>query len=260
MPQTRLARFARLILILALTAALAGCGSGADSLTHIEGSSSTTTKATLNHWMRSWAGQDFRESVGTKGPEGLVSEPANYTECAEAARKVVPRSFTGKLKLSGSQIMKKCHELHRAVKAQALSYLISTQWTVAEGAEQGLHVSGKLLSQEFARYRQSRYPTETQLTQYLTERHMALADVLYQLKSSILVTRILPKFQAKVARAGGGEKAYVRLALERFKRLIARTKCESGYVVSDCSEFRGSAESEPPPNTIIEQLVQGRSS
>jgi hypothetical protein len=251
------------LLALALTAVLAllaGCGSSRPSLTHIEGSSATTSKATLDHWMRSWAGQDFRASVGTKGPEGLVSEPANYSECVEAAKKVIPRSFTGKLKLTDSQILEKCRQLHNSIKAQALSYVLSLQWTDGEGAEQGLTVSQKLLNAEFARYRKSRYPTEAALKTYLTERHMVLSDVLAQLRSSILVTRILPKFEAKVKKAGGGEKTYVRLALERYRKLIAKTTCSQGYVVPGCREYHGPPSVEPAPNTILEQFVQGRAS
>jgi hypothetical protein len=161
---------------------LNACGGGSDSLAHIQGSSASTSKATLNHWTRALAGADFRASVGTKGPQGLVAEPADYSECAAAARKVVPRSFTGQLKLSDAQIEQKCHELYRSIKAQALSYLLSAQWTALEGKEQGIEVSDALLQSEFARYRKQNYPNEADLQRYLDDRHWVLSDILYQLK------------------------------------------------------------------------------
>jgi hypothetical protein len=247
-----------LLLTLLATVAIvaAGCGSSSESLIHVRGSSATTTKATLDHWMRSWAGQDFRASVGTKGPEGLASEPANYPECVNAAKKVVPRDFSGKLKLSNAEISSKCHQLYRAIKSQALSFLISQQWTVAEAAEANVKISDALLQKEFVRFRQSRYPTEIDLNRYLAERHMALSDVLYQLKANIIVTRLLPRFQAEVKKAGGGEKAYVRLALAHYHEMIARTTCKRGYIAPDCSEYHATASDEVPPNTILEEFVQ----
>jgi len=208
--------------------------------------------------MRAWAGQDFRASVGTKAPLGLVSEPADYGECEQAAKKVIPRSFTGKLKIPNAQIAQKCRLLHDAIKTQALNYLISTEWTLIEGAEEGLRVSNKQLHEAFARERKLRYPTEADLRKYLSEQSLTLSDLLYQLKRSILVSRILPRFEAKVKKAGGGEKVYVKLALERYKKLIAGTRCKPGYVVTDCREYTPPPKAEPAPNTILESFVQRR--
>jgi len=244
-------------LALCLVLLCSGCGGGGESLTHIHGSSATITKPMLDHWMRTMAGGDFRTIIGTKGPVGLVSEPANYTECEAAARKVVPRTYSGQLKLSATQISRKCHELYRSIKAQALTYLLSVQWIALEGAEQGLKLSDAELHREFAQYRKENFPTEADLRRYLQERHWTLADVLYQLKRNILVQRILPKFQVKVKQAGGGEAAYARLALARYKRQIARTTCTPGYVAPGCKEYHGPETVLPPPAVIIEQLAEG---
>ena len=241
--------------------ALQGCeGSKDETLTHIRGSSASISKATLDHWMRAMAGGDFRSSIGTKGPPGLVSEPANYAGCAAAAKKIVPRTFTGKLKLTDSQILHKCQQLYNSIKAQALSFLISVHWTVLEGAEEGLKVSDAQLRREFARYRKQPYPTEADLHKFLEERQWTLSDVLYQLKRNILVTAILPRFEAKVKKAGGGEKLYTKLALERYKALIAKTRCKRGFVVPNCSEYNGPPTVSPSPNAIFEQFVQARDS
>lgn len=252
-----------LLVSLAISASLmllSGCGSsGSGSLARIEGSSASIGKATLNHWMRAMAGEDFRQSVGTKGPQGLVSEPANYSECATAARRIVPRTFTGQLKLSGAQIALKCRELYRSIKAQALSFLISVQWSVAEGAEHGIKISDALLHSEFARYRKQVYPTEADLQKYLAERRLVLSDILYELKRAIVVTRMLPKFEEKIKKAGGGDQAYAKLVLEREKGLIAKTKCAPGYVVPNCKEYDGPPTVAPAPNVILEQFVQARS-
>lgn len=242
------------------TAGCAGKASVTQSLTHIDGSSAAISKATLDHWMRAMAGGDFRGSLGYKGPRGLVSEPADYPECVSAAKKIVPRTVAGQLKLTDGQIMTTCHQLYNSIKAQALSFLISVQWTVIEGAEQGLKVSPAQLQREFARFRKQTYPTEADLHKYLSERQWVLSDVLYQLKRNVLVTAILPKFEARVKKAGGGEKTYTRLALQRYHALIAKTTCRAGYVVPNCSEYHEPPTVAPSPNALLEQLVKGQAS
>jgi hypothetical protein len=249
------------LLIVSLLLTLSSCGSS-ESLVHIEGAPAIISKATLNHWMQAMAGGDFRANIGTRGPAGLVSEPANYTRCASAVALIAPKSFYGQVKLTDAEISQRCHQLHRAVKFQALSFLISVGWTVAEGAEEGVKVSDAELMREFARFRKGPYPTEADLRKYLRERQWSLSDVLYQLKRNILVTRILPKFKAKVNDIGGGEETYVKLALERYHRLIARTSCRAAYVVPNCREYRGSLGVTPAlsPDVIFEEIVQGRKS
>jgi hypothetical protein len=240
------------VIAMLLALALASCGGGSDSLTHIQGSSAKITKATLDHWMKSLVATDFRQNVGTKAPLGLVAEPADYPKCAEAAKKVIARDFTGKLKLSDAEISKKCHLLYQTVKAQALARLLSVQWTVLEGEEAGLKVSAAELQREFKRFSRESYGSPAGQRKYLAERGMSVADVLYQLKESMLVRRILPKFQARVAKAGGGERTYARLALVRYRGLIAKTTCKPGYVVLGCKEYREPAVALPSPSVILE--------
>lgn len=246
------------LVIAGMLALFSGCGAESHSIAHIEGRSASISKPTLNHWMRALAGEDFRQGVGTTGPRGLVAEPANYAECSSAAKKLVPKTASGQRRLSEAQIAQKCHELYRSVKEQALSFLISAQWTLAEGAEQGVTVSSALLHSEFVRSREQAYPTEADLQRYLAERHWTLADLLYQLKIGVLVAKLQPKFEAAVKRAGGGERTYVKLALEHYKRLIVKTSCRPGYVVPDCKEYHGSPTGPPSGEVIVERFVQGR--
>jgi hypothetical protein len=249
-------------LAIALTIAiLTGCGGGSDeSLVHMQGSSETITKPMLNHWMRTMAGGDFREAIGTKGPAGLVSEPANYPECEAAASKVAPKTPTGKPKPGAAQIARKCRQLYRSVKGQTLSFLLSVQWETTLGAEQGIKVSHAELQKEFENLRAQTFPTDADLRRYLEERNWVLSDIYYQLKRNIIVRRLLPNFLAKVKRAGGGEVVYAKLALERYKRQIARTSCKPGFVAPGCREYHGSEIVLPPVAVLLEDLTAGRSS
>ena len=236
--------------LLALT--LASCGAGSDSLVQIKGSSAQITKPMLDHWMRMTVANDFRSNVGTKAPVGLVSEPANYPRCIEAAKKVIARTYTRKLVLSEAAISKKCHQLYQTIKAQTIAYLLSVQWTVLEGEERGVKVSSAELQREFQRFRKASYKTPANERTYLAERHMVAADALYELKRNLLTRQLTPKFEAEVAKAGGGLRTYARLALARYKGLIAKTTCRAGYVVLGCRGYREPAVPLPSPSVILE--------
>jgi hypothetical protein len=244
--------FALLLALLTLGA----CG-GSDGITHIQGSSETITKPMLDHWMRADVATDFRANIGTKAPTGLAAEPANQSECAQAAKTVIPRSYTGQSKLTDAEIAQKCHQLYIAIRNQAMSYLLSAQWTKLEAKELGVRLSEPELHKEFLRSRKETYGNQATFLKYMRERRLVLSDVLYLLTRNILVTRILPKFEARVKHAGGGEKVYAKLALVRYHGLIAKTSCKAGYVMEDCKEYR-----EPPtplssPDVILEGFVQG---
>jgi hypothetical protein len=257
MPRLSFPSLAASLLLSLLLLTACGGGGGNDSLAHIEGSSATITKPMLDHWMRVTVASDFRSVIGTKAPIGLASEPANYGECAEAAKKVSKRSFTGKLRLSDAEISRKCHQLHQVVLEQALGFLISSQWEALLAKEQHVSVSDAELHREFLRYRKEAYKTEAKYQTYLAEHRLVLSDVLYQLRRSVYVTRILPKFKAKVNAAGGGLKTYAKLAFERHDRLVAKTTCKAGYVMEDCKGYRAPAKPLPAPNLILEGIVQG---
>ena len=256
MPKSPRLLLAPLALALSL-ALLSGCGAAGDTVAQIEGTSASIARPTLNHWMRAMAGGDFHASLGGDGPQGLVSEPANYPECVAAAKKIVPRTDAGQLKLNNAQILRKCRELHRALKTQALTFLISVQWSIVEGAAQGIKVSDAQLRRKFAHYRKDFYPTEQALQKYMAERHWVLSDVLYQLKRNVLTTAILPKFEQKVKQAGGGELLYAKLALQRLSVQSSKTSCSPGYVVYHCKGYRPATTEPPSPNAILEQFVQG---
>jgi hypothetical protein len=235
--------------------ASSGCGSS-DSLVRLQGvPHAAISKTTLNHWMEAMVGGDFRRSIATEGPPGLASEPANYSRCFASAKLVAPRSFFNQIRANPAQIEETCHQLYRSIKAQALSFLIAAQWTIAEGAEQGITATSADVRNAFDLTRKERYPTELDLHKYLTERHWSLADLLYQIKLNVLVSRVLPKFEQQVKAAGGSEQAYAKLALERYAHIIERTTCDKRYVVPGCSEYHGPPTVSPSPDVILKQLT-----
>jgi hypothetical protein len=254
-----MSRLFRLAISLAASAVLSvtagGCGS-AESVVHIAGASDVSiSKPTLDHWMRAMVGGDFRQSLGTRGPTGLASEPADRERCLAAVKLVAPRSFFNQLKQSRAELEKVCRELHRSVEAQALSFLIATRWAEVEAAELGITVTDADVRQLFAGFRKHLYPTERDLHDYLAERQWSLADVLYQFRRDALNSKVALRVEQKLKRSGGGAQAFAKFSLKHYSDLVARTSCEPGYVVPNCSQYRGPSSVSPSPDVILKNLA-----
>lgn len=228
---------------------LSSCGSD-QTVARIEGAPQKVTRSALDHWMRILAASDFLHYLHRPAPAGLVAEPANQSECAEAAKKIA-RASTGTVALSDNEIASKCRQLHHVIKAQALGELIQVQWMIREGEERGVRVSDAEVRRELPfyakRFNERAYGAQVSRHRYLSERQMTPADLLYETKHAILYQRLKLKTRAEVARIGGGLRTLARLSLGRYNGLLAKTVCKAGYVVLGCRGYREAAAVALPP-------------
>jgi hypothetical protein len=195
-------------------------------------SHASINRATLNHWMEAMAGDDIRRNLGTEGPTGLASEPADPARCFAAAKLVAPRSFFNQIRYDRVQVTEKCRQLHEAVKAQALAFLISAHWATTEAEKRGLSPGAADVRSALARERRRLYPTAAALHRYLTERHWSLSDLLFQLKLALIASG--PR--ARPVKAPDGlptpaDSRYVKLQ-DR-----SRTICARGYLAPGCRGY-----------------------
>jgi hypothetical protein len=142
-----------------------------------------------------------------------------------------------------------CGKLHQAVREQALSYLIESQWNIGQDTEQGLRVTDPEVEQEFKRLRAERFPKEAELQQYLANRGWTLADELYLIKRDLLAS----KLQGKLSKTDS-ESAYSRYFQEATTKWTAMTSCRTGYVVKECMQYH-TPSPVPAPAVLIEELL-----
>jgi len=254
MRSSRPRRLALCFLAAALLLSLSSCGAS-ETLIRFEGSSARITRPALDHWMRVIVASDFLTYLHHEAPRGLAADPASPPECAEAAKKIAQAS-TGTVQLSDSEISGKCRVLHRTIKAEALNFLLNVQWMIREGEERGVKVSDAEVHKELPYYAKALYGSQAGQRKYLAERHMVLADLLYQTKRGILYRRLKLKFRSEVAKIGGGQRTFARLALAHYNGLIAKTVCKAGYVVLGCRSFRETAELPPPSWVTLEGFAK----
>jgi hypothetical protein len=250
------------LLVLGVAAALAlnaGCdgtgggNDGASSVAYVEGAPGSIDRVTLGHWMRALVGESVREDIGTQGPSGLVSEPADYSRCIDAAKLLAPRSFFNQLRLTRPQLERSCHQLYRSAKAQALGYLISVRWSMVEAIQRGLSVTDGEVYEAVKRLRKRIFPTEGDLRRYLAERQWSLSDLYYQTKAELLGAKLVFVPGQRVAFDG----SFFARPIEHHLNLARRTTCEPAYVVPGCKEYQGPPVVTPTPKAIIRSIVQG---
>ena len=124
---------------------------------------------------------------------------------------------------------------------RALSFLITSQWVIGEAAARKLSVSDAEVKQRLAQIEKQSFPKAGSFEKFLSKSDETEADLLARVKVELLESRIA----AQVTKGKGGARAKSVLASfqmkfqEHWKRF---TTCKSGYVMEDCSEYKGKPE------------------
>jgi hypothetical protein len=232
---------------------LGSCGGGGEPTVATVGKTKIS-RSTLNHWMNTMAGGDYQELVGGPAPVGLVSEPADYSRCVAAAKQIKPKSLPALIP-NQARLKIRCRQLHRAVKEQALSYLISVLWRAEEGAELGQGVSDRELSRKLQELAYQDYKSPAAFRRFLASRHWSLSDERTLLKRNLLDTKFLERLKRRAAALGGGEATYGKLVRENLAKWSAKTKCSPGYTAWQCRRGGSTTEADPSASVVVEQLA-----
>lgn len=215
------------------------------------------TKANLNHWMHSMVGGDYWERFIKRAPAGLVSEPANYAQCEVAARAVIAAG-THARHFTPAQIAQKCRQLYRAVKEQAMTFLISVGWRINEGRENGITVSDAEASNYSTHYVARFYPKAGQYATYLAQREWAPSDDLYQVKRNLLTKKLREKItglRSTQEETPQARTKYFGFVVAHTKLRIAETHCRAEYAVAMCHGTGEPSSSLPSPVSLLEEFL-----
>jgi hypothetical protein len=247
-------------------AGLAACGQSTHDSGPVVaevGHTQTITRSTLSHWMSTIVGGDYYEHIGVKAPDGLVSDPPNYPACISAIERIGPAKTTSQPTSSSRQELEgKCRLLYQLIKQQALTFLLSQLWSEDEDAEHGIRITNTEVKRAFERYRTTQFPTQAALTTYLANHHWSLSDELDLIRRDLLETRIEEFVARRLGKAHATPEAVERATIAQYERSVKvytpRTHCRTGYLASDCSDYKAPAREETAPAPLLEQIVASR--
>jgi Raf kinase inhibitor-like YbhB/YbcL family protein len=124
---------------------------------------------------------------------------------------------------------------------QALAFLITSQWVLGEAAGRKVSVSEAEVKQRFEQIKKQSFPKAGTFEKFLASSGETEADLLARVRVELLKSRIA----AQVAAGKSGSQSQAVLA--DFQKAFQRhwkgyTTCKPGYVMEDCSEYKGAPE------------------
>jgi len=191
------------------------------------------TKAMLNQWMTEKVGEGYYEVATHQAPPGLVAEPANYPACVATLKAITPIPGEGRPQPQPTiaQLTSKCRELYQAIKVQALSYLVSSYWSINFDADHGIKVTDEEVQRGLKRIRAEQYPAEGEFQKLLASRRRTLSQELFIVRMDLLGQKVEQRL-----RKGGTQLSatFVRDA----KSAAASASCRPEYMVEYCKGYK----------------------
>ena len=124
---------------------------------------------------------------------------------------------------------------------QALAFLLTSQWVLGEAAGRKISASEAEVKRRFAQIKQQSFAKAGSFEKFLASSGETEADLLARVRVELLRSRIVAQVDA------GKSASQSRAALASFERAFQRhwrsyTTCKPGYVMEDCSEYKGAPE------------------
>lgn len=230
------------LVVLAL-AGICGCGGGNDaSASVVEVKGNVITKAMVAHWLSVSASRNYELIPRGPVPKGAIPDPPDYAACIAYLEKVAKKPVTGAGDPTGAVFKGQCRQQYSMLRQQVLGSLITSMWLISEAKQRGLTASKSEIQRFFQTVRGQEFADKAKFEKYLELTGETLSDRLFRAKVKVLSKKIEGQVSAEGQRQGHSSDQALSDYLQGFaKRWAAKTRCHPGYVVADCSEYRGSS-------------------
>jgi foldase protein PrsA len=174
--------------------ALAACGSGIAGNSVADMAGNPITLQAFNHWMFLQVKSLSAQSPGS--PLIVPNDPPQFTACIAEVRKQLP-SYA---KQSDKALRADCNNEFMALSSRVMNSLLTSYWLQAEAAREHIKVTDAQVQKEFATERDRAYPG-AQFDTFLKQSGLTIPDILFQVRVSLIETKLLAKFTSKVSSA-----------------------------------------------------------
>ena len=186
------------------------------------------TQAEFDHWLAVAA----KSAATGKTPPIDPSDPPGFGNCIAQAR----RDDRSLAKDSRQQLKADCSVLFRSLSAQAMDFLIQSDWYEAYAARLGLVPSSQDVTRTFNAEKSQTFPTESKFNAFLKQEGETVADIRFRVQVSMIATRLAARQkgnQSAQTAARSGERSKTRssparCARRRWRWRIAATTTPRG--------------------------------
>jgi hypothetical protein len=217
-----------------VVACLAACGRGASGDAVIRVGRNSISRATVDHWTVIQSTIDGEPSPRRPVPRGLVPDPPRYAACIGYLRASETTATKGGETPPAELLRSQCKQRYEDARNHVLAILITYQWLIGEGKEQGVAVSDDEVAKQMTEFRQG-FHGEAAFRDFLRANGKSIADESLILKIDVLLSALKQRIVGRYGATAAG-----RFFQVFPKRWAAKTSCAAGYVVPNCKQYKGS--------------------
>jgi phosphatidylethanolamine-binding protein (PEBP) family uncharacterized protein len=231
---------------------LAGCGEGSSSSAS-SGSSSTSSSGAAP------AGSTAKAAASHAVISGSPGAPGGGSGSRVDAVAVVSGTPVTKASYEHWLASEKDGGVTDSPGHHALAFLITSDWVLHEALARHISVSQAEVKQRFQQLvKQGGFAKPGALKSYLAKSGETEADLLRRIRVELLQSRIAAQVSA------GKSSSQRKAALATFERTFRGywkplTSCDAGYVMEDCSQYKGGEENLAPTRSSPRSSAQARS-
>ncbi|HEY2142007.1 MAG TPA: hypothetical protein VGG98_08105 [Solirubrobacteraceae bacterium] len=206
---------------------------------------SSITKAELDHWIPIEAILTHELRPRKSVPRGVVPDPPDYGACILYLKTVPQKAIERGAHSTAAQLRSQCQQRYQMLRQTVLNFLITTEWLIGEGTEQGLKATDAEIKHRFEQVKKAEFPRKGEFERQLVLTGETMSDQLFRAKVKVLSINLEREILTKRGLTHQQRtQAYVKFFTEAFPtKWIARTSCRAGYVVPNCKQYKGS---QPP--------------
>lgn len=220
----------------------------AGEVVRVAGAGGVGQKA-LAHWIAVQAATEYRTRPTQPAPAGVVPDPPLYRQCisqlrAEAAAAGIQHSH--KPRPTDAKLKQACEAKYEALRQHVLLILASFQWLAGESAREGVTISDATVRKELERFRKGQFPSTAAFEAYLRNTGQTYQDELLRMRMDLYSNELarLAGAKAHATSQQGVFEAYLKATPAISRRWAAKTTCAPGYVMQNCSNYKGKLEPE----------------
>jgi len=177
-------------------------------------------------------------------PLGVVPDPPGYKSCIAYLAKTA-ESGRERPVPDGAQLKQRCEQEHEALQQAALAELIRHDWEREEARKERLSVTSAEVEAAILR----RFSSEADLRRYLSLTRLRMSDERFLIGEETLderwyranipayakLARVKPESEQLVGEIDRGRGSLDERVAETWR---PRTRCSTGYVLPECSEYK----------------------
>jgi foldase protein PrsA len=184
------------VLLTGLT--LTACGGiPGDAVVSVNGKA--VTKSSFDHWLAIAASSSSPAASGASAPKSVVPDPPAFARCVAHLQATAPKPAKGQPAPTPAALKAQCEQQYTALKQQVLGFLISANWVLGEGEEQGVKVSDSEVKKQFNQIKGQQFPKEADFQKFLANTGQTISDLLLRVKLNLLASRIQQRVTKKAA-------------------------------------------------------------